>query len=108
MLDSIAELEIKSQKAVDRQRSVRPVSIAIDREHIFSLLNKIEEFLEQDDTRAARALKALKEALPAGMAVEELNDLEKHIEGYAFEGAMETLAEVERTLGKLLVGDQNV
>ena len=36
--------------------------------------------------------------LPVGVAGNELADLEKHIEGYAFEEALETLSMVEQTL----------
>jgi len=64
--------------------------------------------LEEDDTQAVRIIETLREALQAGLAESELTDLEKHIGGYAFEEALETLTEVERTLDKLLEGDQNV
>jgi len=42
------------------------------------------------------------------MAEDELADLEKHIEGYAFEEALETLAQVAQALDDSLGGDQNV
>jgi hypothetical protein len=41
------------------------------------------------------------------MAEDELADLEKHIEGYAFEEALETLAEVAQAVHDLLGGDLN-
>ena len=45
---------------------------------------------------AVRTFETLREALPAGMAGDQLADLEKHIEGYAFEEALETLDVVEQ------------
>ena len=54
--------------------------------------------LEKDDTRAVRTLETLRKALPADMAEEELTDLEKHTEGYAFEDALEILSVVEQKL----------
>ncbi len=42
------------------------------------------------------------------MAEGELTDLEKHIEGYAFEVALETLAQVAQALDDSLGGGQNV
>jgi hypothetical protein len=42
------------------------------------------------------------------MVEDELADLEKHIEGYAFEEALETLAQVAEALDDSLGGDQNV
>ncbi len=74
----------------------------------WAFLSELREFLEEDDTRAVRTLEALREALPAGMAEDELADLEKHIEGYAFEEALETLAEVAQALDDSPAGDQNV
>jgi two-component system, sensor histidine kinase and response regulator len=108
VLDSITDLELKGRDAVETQRSAHPVPESIDREHIFSLLSELREFLEEDDIRAVRTLEALREALPAGIAEGELSDLEKHTGGYAFEEALETLTEVAQTLDKLLEGDQNV
>ncbi len=42
------------------------------------------------------------------MAEDELADLETHIGGYAFEEALETLAQVVEALDDSLGGDQNV
>jgi hypothetical protein len=80
----------------------------MDRDRVLSLLSELREFLEEDDTRAVRTLDALRETLLAGMVEDELADLEKHIEGYAFEEALETLAQVAEALDDSLGGDQNV
>jgi polar amino acid transport system substrate-binding protein len=108
VLNSIADLELKDRDAAETQRSAQSVPESIDRDRVFSLLSELREFLEEDDTRAVRTLEALREALPGGMAEGELTDLEKHIGGYAFKEALETLAEVAQALDESLEGDQNV
>jgi hypothetical protein len=80
----------------------------LDRERVLSLLSQLREFLEEDDTRAVRTLEALREALPARMAEDELTYLEKHVGEYAFEEALETLVKVSQAFDESLEGDQNV
>ena len=106
--NSIADLELKDRDAAETRRSAQPVPESVDRNRVLSLLSQLREFLEEDDSRAVRTLEALREALPAGMAEGELTDLEKHIGGYAFEEALQTLAEVAKALDESLEGDQNV
>ena len=108
VLNSIAELELEDRDAAEIKRSAQPVPESLDRDRVLSLLNQLKEFLEEDDTRAVRTLEALREALPAGMAESELTELEKHMGGYAFEEALEILAEVAQDLNGVLAGDQNV
>ncbi len=108
VLNSIGDLELREPDAAGARLSAQPVPESIDRDRVLSLLSELRQFLEEDDTRAVRTLEALREALPAGMAEDELADLEKHIEGYAFEEALETLAQVADALDDSLGGDQNV
>ena len=87
------------------QKQGRPrnrIAKSIDSDQIFSLLGELRQLLEEDDFRAIRSLETLRRAIPAGMAENELTDLEKHIEGYAFEKALETLSVVEQTLNHKL------
>jgi hypothetical protein len=102
VLNSIADLELREPDAAGARLSAQPVPESIDRDRVLSLLSELREFLEDDDTRAIRTLEALREVLPAGMAEYELADLEKHIGGYAFEEALETLSMVVRTLNNKL------
>jgi len=108
VLNSIADLELREPDAAGARLSAQPVPESMDRDRVLSLLSELREFLEEDDTRAVRTLEALREALPAGIAEGELTDLEKHIEGYAFEEALETLTEVAQALDESLGGDKNV
>jgi CheY-like chemotaxis protein len=108
VLNSIADLELREPDAAEARLSAQPVPESMDRDRVLSLLSQLREFLEEDDTRAVRTLDALRETLLAGMVEDELADLEKHIEGYAFEEALETLAQVAEALDDSLGGDQNV
>jgi HPt (histidine-containing phosphotransfer) domain-containing protein len=108
VLNSIADLELREPDAAGARLSAQTIPKSMDRDRVLSLLSELREFLEDDDTRAIRTLEALREVLPAGMAEYELADLEKHIGGYAFEEALETLAEVAQALDESLEGDQNV
>jgi CheY-like chemotaxis protein len=105
VINSIADLERKNRNTSETQRSVRPVPESMDRDRVLSLLSQLRKFLEEDDTQAIRTLEALREVLPAGIAEDQLTDLEKHIEGYDFEDALETLAEVAQALDEFLEGD---
>jgi len=102
VLGSIAVLELGKPNATVANLSAEQVSDSIDCDRIFVFLNELRKFLEKDDFRAVRSLEILKGALPAGMAGDELTDLERHIEAYAFEEALETLGMVEQTLNNKL------
>ncbi len=108
VLNSISDLELREPDAEGVSLSVQPVPESIDRDRVLSLLSELREFLEEDDTRAVKTLEALRDALPAGMAEGELADLEKQIGRYAFEEALETLAQVAEAFDDSLGGDQNV
>jgi len=108
VLNSIADLELKDRDTAETKRSAQPIPESTDCDRVLSLLSQLREFLEEDDTRAVRTLEELREVLPAGIAEDKLIDLEKHIGGYDFEEALETLAEVAQALDELLKGDQNV
>ena len=101
VLDSIATLELGQPDAA-AMPSTEQVSDSIDSDRVFFFLNELRQLLEKDDFRAVRSLEMLKRALPSEMAGDELADLEKHIEGYAFEEALENLSEVEQTLNDKL------
>jgi polar amino acid transport system substrate-binding protein len=98
VVDSIGALELQEPDAWETRLSAQPVAESMDRHQVFSLISELRQLLEEDDTRAVRTLETLRKAISAGMAEDELADLEKHIEGYAFEDALETLSVVEQTL----------
>ena len=98
VLNSIAALEIGQLDAMVPELPVEQVSGSINSERVLIFLSELRQLLEKDDFRAGKSLQILKGALPSGMIGEELFDLEKHIEGYAFEEALETLSLVEQTL----------
>jgi PAS domain S-box-containing protein len=102
VLNSIAALEIGQPDATAVELSGEQVSDSIDSERVFIFLSELRQLLEKDDFRAGKSLEILKGALPTGMVGEELTDLEKHIEGYAFEEALESLSRVEQTLNDKL------
>ena len=58
----------------------------------------VRQLLEEDDFRAVKSFQSLKAVVPIRFWGDELTDLEIHIEGYAFEKALETLSVVEQTL----------
>jgi polar amino acid transport system substrate-binding protein len=103
VLNSIAALEIQGAHPSENSPSAEPVPDAVEPERVFLCLNELRRLLEEDDYRAVKSLETLKAALPAGMAKNELVNLEKHIEEYAFENALETLNVVEQTVNENLV-----
>ena len=102
VLESIAALEIQGADLAENRLSAEQVPEATDSERVFFLIYELRRLLEEDDYRAVKTLETLKAALPARRARNELVDLEKHIEGYAFENALETLSVVEQTLNDKL------
>ncbi len=108
VLNSIADLELKDPNAEGARRSEQTIQESVDRGRVLSILSKLREFLEQDDFRAIRTMEVLREALPAGVAEDELADLEKHIGEYAFEKALESLAEIIQAFDDSQGGGQNV
>jgi polar amino acid transport system substrate-binding protein len=108
VLISIANLPPGDPDAAGVRISAKPVAEPMDRDCVQALLSELKKFLEEDDTQAVRTLETLRKALPAGMAEDELADLEKQIGGYAFEEALETLGKVAEALDDSLGGDQNV
>jgi hypothetical protein len=74
----------------------------LDRDRAHFLLSELKKFLEKDDFRAVKTLEDLRAALPGAMAEDELADLEKHIEEYAFEKALESLVAVTQALDNSL------
>jgi len=106
VLNSIAGLELKD--VAGKRLSVQATPETLDHDRVLSLLNELRKFLEEDNTRAGRKLEALRESLPAGVVEDGLADLEKQIGGYAFEEALEILAQVSKALDDLLRGDPNV
>jgi hypothetical protein len=102
VLNSIAALELGHLDARAAEISAEQVSDSIDSERVIFFLNELRQLLEKDDFRAGKSLETLKGALPTGMAGEELTDLERLIEEYAFEEALETLSDVEQTLNDKL------
>jgi len=96
-------LEIQGSDHEENRLSGEPVTDAADPARVSFCLDKLRRLLETDDYRAVKSLETLKAALPSGVAKIELSDLEKHIEGYAFEKALETLSAVEKTLNESLV-----
>ena len=98
VLSSIAALEIHKPDPGANRPSAEQANETIDSDRVFLLLDNLRQLLEEDDYRAVRSLETFKESIPAGMAAGELADLEKHIDGYAFEEALETLSLIEQSL----------
>jgi PAS domain S-box-containing protein len=107
VLNSIADLELKSQNAAGTRQSAQTTPESMDPDFVFKLLTELREFLEEDDTRAGRTLEALRESLPAGIVEDEMDRLDKNIGRYAFEEALKTLTQVSVALDDFLGGDQN-
>ena len=103
VIDSIGALELQRHDGPETRSSAQPIAKAIDNDHIFSLLSELRQLLEEDDFRAVKSLENLKGVLPAGLGENELTVLEVHIEGFAFEKALETLSVVEQTINENLV-----
>ena len=80
----------------------------MDRDRILSLLRELKKLLEEDDTRAVRTLEVLRQALPVGMAEDELGVLEKQIGRYDFEEALKAFARFAAVFDDPTGGDQNV
>jgi CheY-like chemotaxis protein len=98
VVDSIGALELQEQGTAKTRSSAPPVAKSMDRDQIISLLGELRQLLEEDDTRAIRTFETLRKAVPAGMAENVLTDLDKHLEGYAFEKALETLNLLDQAL----------
>ena len=102
VLDSIDTLENQRPDTAANSPSAEKVHGAIDSDRVFPLLNKLRKYLENDDYRAVRSLETFRDCFPAGMAGDELADLQDHIEGYAFEEALATLNSIEHLLNHKL------
>jgi HPt (histidine-containing phosphotransfer) domain-containing protein len=98
VVDSIGALETQEQGTAKTRSSAPPVAKSMDRDQIISLLGELRQLLEEDDTRAIRTFETLRKAIPAGMVENVLTDLDKHLEGYAFEKALETLNLLDQAL----------
>jgi CheY-like chemotaxis protein len=98
VVGSIGALELQKPDASEIRLPAQPIAKSIDRDHIFSLISKFRQLLEEDDTRATRTFETLRKAIPPGMAEDVLVYLDEHLDGYAFEKALETLNVLEQTL----------
>ena len=106
VLDSIADLKLGESNVEKVRSSIHPSFESMDHDRVASLLRELREFLEKDDTRSAKTIEALREAIPTGINDEELTELKKYIEGFSFEDALDTLSVIEKqTNGK---GGHNV
>jgi len=107
VLNSIADLELKDPDAEGAGLSEQTIPESVDRGRVLSIFSELREFLEQDDFRAIKTMEVLRGALPAGVAEDELADLEKNIEEYAFEDALEFLADIIQAFDDSQGGGQN-
>ena len=98
VLGSIFAMEIQEPDPATNTPPAEQIPDPVDSDRVFFLLNKLRQLLEEDDFRAVRSLETFRASVPAGVAGDELADLEKHIERYAFKEALETLSAVEYTL----------
>lgn len=102
VMNSITALEPGEPDTAVAGLTAQPAPESLDRDRAHSLLSELKKFLEKDDFRAVKTLDDLRAALPGGMAEDELADLEKHIEEYAFEKALEPLVAVIQALDNSL------
>jgi hypothetical protein len=101
VLESIAAMENQESNPAMAGLSTERVPEATDCDRIFFCLNELRQLLGEDDYQAVTSLTSLKEALPDGMAGDELVELEEHIEGYDFEKALKALGVVEQTINEM-------
>jgi len=104
VLDSIASIENQELNPATAEHFAKQIPKASDADRVFTFVNELKQLLEEDDYQAAKSLKALKTALPYGIAGDELADLEDLIEGYEFEKALQMLSDIERNLIDKLEG----
>ncbi len=102
VLNSITALEPGEPDTAVAGLTAQPAPESLDRDRAHFLLSELKKFLEKDDFRAVKTLEDLRAALPGGMAEDELADLEKQIEEYAFEKALESLVAVTQALDNSL------
>ena len=102
VLNSITALELGETDTAVAGLTAQPAPESLDRDRAHFLLNELKKFLEKDDFRAVKTLEGLRAALPGGMAEDKLADLEKNIEEYAFEKALESLVAVTQALDNSL------
>ncbi len=102
VLNSITALEPGEPDTAAAGLTAQPAPESSDCDRAHFLLSELKKFLEKDDFRAVKTLEDLRAALPGGMAEDELADLEKHIEEYAFERALESLVAVTQALDNSL------
>jgi signal transduction histidine kinase/CheY-like chemotaxis protein/HPt (histidine-containing phosphotransfer) domain-containing protein len=103
VVDSIGALELQAPDDSEPRQPAQTGEKLIDRDHILTLISEFRQLLEEDDTRAIRTLDTLKQAIPSGIAEDILADLNKHLESYAFENALETLNLLGQTLDNNLL-----
>jgi signal transduction histidine kinase/DNA-binding response OmpR family regulator/HPt (histidine-containing phosphotransfer) domain-containing protein/HAMP domain-containing protein len=98
VVESIIHLEHQEYEHAEPISSDQPISKSIDSDRFFSLISELRKLLKEDDFRAVNSFEVLKAVVPSEFWGNELKDLELHIEGYAFEKALETLTVLEKTL----------
>jgi signal transduction histidine kinase/CheY-like chemotaxis protein/HPt (histidine-containing phosphotransfer) domain-containing protein len=98
VINSINGMKIQEPDTIESRQPAPMAEKSIDTDHIFTLLSEFRQLLEDDDTRSLRTFNLLREAIPVDIAEDILTDLLKHIEGYEFENALETLNKLDQKL----------
>jgi two-component system sensor histidine kinase/response regulator len=107
MIHSITHLEHKERNTTSIQQILQADIESVDRNQILSILNELKKFITSDDFRAVKAMETLKKHFPAGMAEDELAELEKNISDYAYKEAAASLANVMNGFNEMQEGSKN-
>ncbi len=79
----------------------------VDKSKVEPILRKLAALLDEDDMDALELMGNLKELLKASSALTDLKKLEGFIGKYDFEGALEVLSVIAKSLSIQLKGDEN-
>ncbi|MBF0473599.1 MAG: response regulator, partial [Nitrospirae bacterium] len=91
-------LSISSLQSRNKKSQIYNLNVEIDIIKLKELIEKIIEFLKDDDTQALKYIQRLKEQFPAISSMEEFRRFETLIERYDFEGSLEILSTISNIL----------
>jgi ribosomal protein L12E/L44/L45/RPP1/RPP2 len=95
-------IRVLEESLAGRKEPVSSAGIAVDKEAVKLLLQEMAQLLESDLTEAMNRLEALRRHVAQSPAYEEFKRLEKQVENFDTDGALESVKAIAKALGMVL------
>jgi CheY-like chemotaxis protein/HPt (histidine-containing phosphotransfer) domain-containing protein len=92
-------IRVLEESLAGRKEPVSSAGIAVDKEAVKLLLQEMAQLLESDLTEAMNRLEALRRHVAQSPAYEEFKRLEKQVENFDTDGALESVKAIAKALG---------